>query len=328
VASPGTCGTKARWSDDGLTALLTDEKGSWLAHLRVEQWHADQQLSHELAWVASWLDPETESPTLLSAAVERPALAADTPARRRELIAGAAKAMAAPPGVPAPFAAPAPTPRDADEWATHLELQLDCWSAAFDELMEACRDTGPAADYLRYRRLTQSLEWAYAIDCALGVLWNSLPGAERERASRITDEHARKAAAHNAMGELPFEVETDPAFAGYIRRLEDSQPYSHWGELMLAGIFQARFFQALSWVRGQLVHAATAAPMDLRQFRAGAEPRWKWRESEFFSRGRPTDVGRRAYDWVLAGRDVIGLLSHLTELFFEAQMRLRSHLRQ
>jgi hypothetical protein len=96
---------------------------------------------------------------------------------------------------------------------------------------------------------------------------------------------------------------------------------------MLAGIFQAKFFHALSWVRGQLIHAATSAPMDLRQFRPGAQPRWKWRESESFARGRPGDPGRRAYDQVLAGRDVVGLLGHLSELFFEAGMELRRRLR-
>lgn len=318
----------ARWSDDGLNALLQGRDGSWLAHLRVEQWYGDQQLEAELAWVASWLDPEHETPTMLSAAIERPAMTADTPVRRRKLIEGALAVMADPPEVPAPFAAPAPTPRDADEWAAHVELQLSCWDEAFGELMQACSQTGPAADYGRYRTLTQALEWAYSMDCSLGVLWQTLPGEEREQMSLETDERARKAAEHNAAGRLPFDVETDPAFAGYVRRLRDRQPYSHWGEVMLAGIFQARFFQALSWVRGQLIHAATSAPMDLRQFRPGAEPRWKWRESESFARGRPDDPGRRVYDRMLAGHDVVGLLGHLTEVFFEAQMHLRNRLRE
>ncbi len=277
VTIPKMDDVHARWSDDGRTALLESEDGSWLAHLRVEQWYADQELDPELAWIASWLDPDAQTPTMLSAAVERPALTADTPERQHELIAGALAAMADPPAVPAPFAAPAPIPGDADEWAAHLELQLNCWSTAFDELMQACRDTGPAADYVRYRTLTQALDWAYAMNSSLGVLWKSLPPAERKRASLETDERARKAAAHNAAGQLPFEVETDPAFAGYVRRLKDHEPYSHWGEVILAGIFQARFFHALAWVRGQLIHAATSAPMDLRQFRPGAEPRWKWR---------------------------------------------------
>ena len=50
-------------------------------------------------------------------------------------------------------------------------------------------------------------------------------------------------------------------------------------------------------------------------------------QSELFFRGRPDDPGRRAYDRILAGHDVIGLLGHLTQVFFEAQMHLSKHLR-
>lgn len=189
------------------------------------------------------LDANEETPTMFSAALERPALTADTAERRRELIEGALAVTADPPATPAPFAAPAPRPRNADEWAAHLELQLSCWDEAFGELTRACRETGPAADYLRYRTLTQALDWAHALDSSLGMLWRTLSGEERERASLETDERARKAAEHNAAGPLAFDVETDPAFAGYVCRSKDHQPYSHWGEVMLAGIFQAHFFR-------------------------------------------------------------------------------------
>lgn len=280
-----------------------------------------------MAWVASWLDSDKKKETMVSAAVERPALIAETSERQQQLIMAALAAMSSPPRAPEPFATPAPTPRDHDEWAAHLDLQLSCWDEAFGELTRACRDTGSAGDYLRYRTLTQSLEWAYALDSSLGVLWKQMPRSQRELASRITDEHARKAAEHNAAGGLPFDLETDPAFTGYVRRLRDGQPYSHWGEVILSGIFQASFFQAISWVRGQLVHAATSPPMDLRQFRPGAEPRWKWRASELFARGREADPGRRVYDRMLAGHDVLGLLGHLTDVFHDAQMQLRTQLR-
>lgn len=314
---------QASWSDDGLNAVIQSTEGSWIAHLRVEQWYADQQVEAELAWVASWLDPDAEKPTMLSAAIERPALTADDIERRRDLVQLALAVIDHPPETPVPFAAPAPTPEGADEWAQHLGLQHGCWEEAFDELMEACKDMGRAGEFKRYRTLTQALDWAYAMDNSLSLLWRSLPEEVREEASLETDERARKAAERNAAGMLPFNVETDPAFAGYVRRLRDHQPYTHWGEVMLAGIFQAQFFQALSWVRGQLIHAATSAPMDLRQFRPGAEPRWKWRGSGLFARGRSRDPGRRLYDRLLAEHDVVGLLSHLGAVFFKAEMELR-----
>ncbi len=51
------------------------------------------------------------------------------------------------------------------------------------------------------------------------------------------------------------------------------------------------------------------------------------RESALFARGRPADPGRRVYDQMLAGHDIVGLLGHLTDVFFEAQMQLRKRLR-
>jgi hypothetical protein len=165
------------------------------------------------------------------------------------------------------------------------------------------------------------------MDNSLDLLWRMLPVTVREQASLRTDARARKAAEHNAVGALAFNIETDQAFVGYVRRRQDYQPYSQWAEVLLAGIFQAKFFQAVSWVGGQLIHAATSVPMDLRQFRPGTEPRWKWHESERFARGRPRDTGRRAYDQLLAGHDVVGLLGHLSSVFFDGGLELRRDLR-
>jgi hypothetical protein len=195
--------------------------------------------------------------------------------------------------------------------------------------MAACRDMSEAGEFRRYRSLTQALDWAYALDSALDLLWRRMLSEDvREEASKQTDEKARRAVKHNEGGSLKFNVDTDPAFAGYVERLKDQRPYSHWGQVMLAGVFQAQFFLAIGWIRGQLIHAATAAPLELRQFRPGAAPRWKWRVSEEFFRGRSSDPGRDAYERLLAGNDVIGLLSHLTEVFHDAGMYLRGLLRK
>jgi hypothetical protein len=201
---------KAVWADDGFSALLQDTEGAWIAHLRVEHWHEDQELDAKPAWVASWLDPEADTPTMLSAAIETPALTADDPERRRDLVELALAAMDRPPRTPAPFAAPAPTPKGADEWSEHFDLQHAAWDTAFGELLEACTDMGHAGDFKRYRALTQALDWAYAIDNSLGLLWRSLPDEVREQASLQTDQRARDAAEHNAPGMLPFNVDTDP----------------------------------------------------------------------------------------------------------------------
>jgi hypothetical protein len=322
-------GFEITWAEDGLSAYLRPIEEAPSVRLRVEQWFPDQQLEGQPAWIASWLDPTQEEPTMLEAPIEQPALVAEDDQRRRHLTELAIEASRnPPPKIPEPFAAPGPTPEGADEWADHHDLQLISWDEAFGELVAACGDMSEAGELRRYRSLTQALDWAYALDSSLNLLWKQmLPEEVREDASKQTDERAQRAAKHNAESPLKFNLDTDPAFSGYVERLKDHQPYSHWGEVMLAGVFQARFFLAIGWVRGQLIHAATSAPLELRQFRPGVAPRWKWRESEEFFRGRASDPGRKAYERLLAGGDVIGLLSHLTEVFHEAGMYLRKLLR-
>ena len=322
-------GFEITWAEDGLNAYLRPTGDTPGIRLRVEHWFPDQALEGQPAWIASWLDPTQDEPMMLEAPIERPALVAVDNRRRQHLAELAVEASRnPPPETPEPFAAPRPTPNGADEWADHHDLQLISWDEAFGELVAACGDMSDAGELRRYRSLTQALDWAYALDASLNLLWKQmLPDEVREEASKQTDERARRAAKHNEGGPLKFNLHTDPAFAGFVERLKDHQPYAHWGEVMLAGVFQARFFLAIRWVRGQLIHAATAAPLELRQFRPGAAPRWKWRASEEFSRGRASDFGRKAYDRLLAGNDVIGLLGHLTDVFHEAGMYLRKLLR-
>lgn len=318
---------KATWREDGLLAVLRASENEWLAHLSVEQWYEDQQREPAIAWVVSWLDPVAVDPTMLSSAIEIPALTADDAERRQHLIERALAAIDAPPATPTPFAVPAPTPEDADEWAAHLDLQLASWERAFGELLEATKTDDPGGELGRYRSLAQTLDWTYALDSSLGMLWKTLSGEIRERRSLETDAKAHAAATDNAAVAASFDLEGDPAFAAYVRRQRDHQPYEHWSDVLLAGAFQRQFFLAIQWVRGQLIHAATSAPMDLRQFRPGAEPRWKWRESDKFARGRAGEAGRRAYDDVLGGRDVTGLLSHLSDVFRHGALELETLVR-
>jgi hypothetical protein len=315
------------WADDGLGAAILGSGDEWRAHLRVDNWYADYRREPELAWVVSWLDPESAEPLMLMAAVEQPALVADDDSRRAQLVAAALATIAAPPATPAPFEIPPPTPATPDEWGEHLDLQIACWDDAFGDLVNAGKREGDGAAYARYRALTEALERIYAVDSSLNILWTALSEEKRESVSLETDEQARRAADHNSQGTLEFNLESDYAFAGYVRRMRDRQPYQHWSEALLAGVFQARFFHATGWTRGQLVHAATAAPMDLRQFRPGAKPRWKWRPSDEWARGRVDDAGRRAYDQLLASHDVIGLLGHLTSVFVDGRYLLTRSLR-
>jgi hypothetical protein len=332
-SGPSSSGRRhAVWADDGLGATLLDQSGSWLASLGVVEWYAAGDRDAVLTWVVSWPAAGDEPPYMLEAVVERPALVADTAERRRSLVEQARAAMTAPAATPAPLELPPPTPASASQWSTHLELQLACWGDASAALSVAAAerdaDRGP---YLRYKALTDALERSYALDASLGILWRAgLSTAKREQLSQRTDRGARSAMAHNAAVRPDRDPTQDTVFAAYLRRDAGGrrQPYRHWADMLLAGMFQERFFQATRWVRGQLTHAAVPAPIELRHFRAGAEPRWKWRESASFARGRSDDAGRRAYDRMLAGHDVLGQLGQLYTVYFDAQLLLVAALRE
>lgn len=259
--------------------------------------------------------------------VECPALVADSPARRDALILAAEAAMAAPP--PAlPIVASEPLPITADQWGEMLKSQIDSWGRAMGKLDEAAQSEDDWAPVLRYKAMQEALHWLYVVDSTFGVIWQQLTDQEREDLSVKADERAANAIAHNKEVRPDLDPRQDAVFASYYERQLTGETYRHWSDVLLAGVFHRRFFQAIKWVRGQLSHAATPAPMELIQFREGAEPRWKWTASQDFARGRPDEAGRHAYDNVLSGNDVTGLLGHLTMVFVDAQYKLIGKLTQ
>jgi hypothetical protein len=259
--------------------------------------------------------------------VECPALTAHTHSRKEALVLKAEAAMAAPPVV-LPMMAPEPVPITADQWAEMIDAQIDSWDHAMEKLDEAARSEDKWAPALRYKALQEALHWLYVVDSTFGVIWLQLTDQERENLSVNVDERAAKAITNNKELRPDLDPQQDAVFASYYERQLTGTTYRHWSDVLLAGAFHRRFFQAIKWVRGQLSHAGTPAPMELVQFREGAQPRWKWAASRDFARGRPDDAGRHAYDNVLSGHDVTGLLSHLTTVFVNAKYKLIGVLRQ
>lgn len=325
---------RAHWRDDGLAAAIVGLDGGWLAGLSVRDWYGSGQTVSEIAWVVSFLPAGAEMTA--EVLVEAPALAADTEARREYLLAAARAAIAAgEPPAPEATETPSASPSSPDEWSEHLDLQILCWEDALHGLGQALEAGSNDQDhFLRYKAVSEALERVYAADQSLGILWRRvLSEPTRRRLSAEADEHALRAIENNlSVSEKvgrTYDPKTDPVFTAYYERMRSRRPYQHWGDLLLAGQFQHGYFLGLQWARGQMMHAATSAPVERRQWRVGVAPRWKWSKSDGWFRGRPDAAERRAYDVHVAGgaADVMGQLSNLTELFLDAKGALVKALR-
>jgi hypothetical protein len=318
---------RVRWHEDRNVAILETEDGEHAGWLRVQEWYRAGERTPSVAWIVAFLAPASPEPLMIEREVECPALVADTEVRRRALIVAAEAAMAAP-SIVLPVVPPEPLPITAEQWGEMLQSQIDSWDETMGKLNEAARSEDEWAPALRYKALQEALHWLYVVDSTFTVIWRQLTDAERESLSIEADEQAAKAIANNKEVRPDLDPEQDAVFASYYERQLTGQAYQHWSDVLLAGAFHRRFFEAIKWVRGQLSHAATPAPMELIQYREGAEPRWKWSKSQDFARGRPDEAGRRAYDDVLSGRDVTGLLGHLTMVLVRAKYQLVGALRQ
>jgi hypothetical protein len=296
--------------------------------LEAKTWFRPGERQSGMAWVISYFVEDMGPEDLLKVEreVECPALLADTDERRRQLLEMAEAAVAAPPEE-LPTIDPEPLPITADQWGELLESQITSWDKAMADLEEAAGSEADWAPFLRYKALQEALHWLYVVDESFGVLWKQLTDAQREALSVDADNRAAKAVENNKKLRPNLDPERDPVFTAYHRRQVTAETYKHWSDVMLAGVFHQRFYEAITWVRGQMSHAATPAPLKLVQFREGAEPRWKWAASVEFARGRVNDARRHAYDEILSGHDVTGLLSHLTMVFQDAKIKLVGALR-
>jgi hypothetical protein len=77
----------------------------------------------------------------------------------------------------------------------------------------------------------------------------------------------------------------------------------------------------LRWLAGKMLHFGPLPAVELRHWREGAEPRWKWRASDEIFDPREPEIRRSqrpAYDQALAGRDVLGTFN-LTMVLIETE---------
>ena len=327
MASTGTATLTASWVPNGTCAWLADADGESVGRIELAPWYARGARKAEEAWIVTWFEGDGDDFILRRALVEMPAFAVDSDAREAELIAAAEAALQRGEEPPMPRASRLPAPPSASERFRQAELLIDAWDAANGRLWEATRDESAAAKFRRYEALTESLARVYTVDRTLDGMWSSLPPDVREDASCRADDRARRAIEHNRAVSSRFSKTYDPradaSFDAYFERESTGAPYTHWTGHLLTGSLQKDFFEGLHWVRGQMTYRGIIDPIELWQYTAGAEPRWKWKDSQAISLDAGAQAQREAYDRFLAGRDVLGLFSHFLEVFWDAKWSFR-----
>jgi hypothetical protein len=311
---------QGRWNESFTAAMLTDAQGDLLGWLRLQEWYDAGSRTPRVAWVADYLGWNDDE-SMLAVLVDDGDQPAGEQSRREALVAAAEQARdEGPPELPSPAADGAPT---VDDRIDELDLLVSAWSRAHDRLFLAAeRDDAGAREEI-YVALTELLNWTYTIDSVLDVIWRKrLDGNVKEDASKKVDQGVSKAIAANERlfaerGET-YDEPTTGVVVAFRQREQDGEPYPSWSHVLgtMAQDVDPRIFNGLKWIRGQFVHRGVLHAVDLRQWRPGAEPRWKWRPSQELGRSASgKDKESMAdYDAVLAGVDVIGSLSLIDAL--------------
>lgn len=165
--------------------------------------------------------------------------------------------------------------------------------------------------------LTEALAWLRALDDVLSFTWKKEIHPDiREAASRRIDQ------AISRRSELPRFVHE-----ALVERERSHEPYAEWPLLLLdrgLALFPGDL-QGLRWLAGKMLHFGPVPAVELRQFRAGAQPRWTWRRAAeiFPDASRDQRQGQRHfYEIHLADKPMLSkfeltmMLIEMEHLFF------------
>jgi hypothetical protein len=236
---------------------------------------------------------------------------AEEESRREELIAKAEAVIAqGQPPQPAGFGFAATGSETRAELFERVKLTFYAVDAASGRVGSAARRKDDEAANALSVALVEMMAWLRGLDELMAHIWQHvLTAAVRERASQATDESLSQRK-EPPPGELVAEI---------TARERNGKPYEDWTFALLAkGAYLSRDeLQGLRWLAGKLLHFGPLPAAELRHWRAGAGPRWKWRAAdELFpstlKEQRPNQ--RAAYEKHLRGQDIVGTVSFITTL--------------
>jgi hypothetical protein len=288
--------------DDGVSAgLPSDEpRRAWVS--LVHDWYEPGHRDPQTAWVVEWLEEEDVGPTMRRAAVELGGVSAEGEARRAELLLKAEAVVAqGKPMEPSPFGFAATGFETRAELFERVKLTIYALDTASGRVDEAARRAEDFAATSLSVALTEMLARLRGLDELIAYVWKqAVTPAVRQRASQATDECVAR------LTSPPAEL-TEAA----AQRSHTGEPHSGW---TLALVPTGQYLQrgelhGLRWLAGKLLHYGPLPVAELRHWRMGAEPRWKWRAADAIlpptkKEQRPTQ--RDSYERYLCGRDIVG----------------------
>lgn len=265
----------------------------------VNDWYMPGRREPVRAWVVEWLDMSKDNPqmarTRLDIAAE-PAPDEDVMGRLSE--SGAAVARMAAAVEPEPFGHAETGLAEGSEVHRRIELISHAIQEAETRLRDAAGVAEPWGAHGVLIALTEAVSWVRALDDAMKHIWRTLPN---DRRADIT---ARIDKALESPG-------WDAKFVAWAKTQRGETGYSDWtlGLLVRNAGLPREDLQGMRWLAGKLLHFGPLPAVELRHWREGEPPRWKWRPSKDIfppSRAERGSDGRLAYDRYLAGRDLIG----------------------
>lgn len=265
-------------------------------------WYEPGEREPQTAWVVEWVEMEDAGPMMHRALVELGGAPVDDEARRAELIAKAEAVVAqGKPAEPPAFGfAPTGSETRAD-LCERVKLTVYAVDAASGRVANAAQRKDEFAAPAVSVALTEMLAWLRGLDELMNYVWEkAVTAAVRKGASQATDDYVAR------LTSPPPELS-----AAVAERARAGEPYADWTFALVAkeAYLQRGELRALRWLAGKLLHYGPLPAAELRHWRAGAEPRWKWRAAEAIfplSDGEKRPSQRAVYEKHLRGRDIVG----------------------
>ncbi len=298
---------RVNWRDDG-TGGSVHENGDLVGFIRlVNDWYGPGQTEPCAAWVIEWvaegIDWTQRSLIDLDAA---PVLDRE----RIENLATKAREVIdlGPPPEPMAFGFGKTGLSSNAEQREMIELTSHAVQAAEARLHDAARDGQAYAASLINIAVVEVAAWLRTLDDLLTAVWRGrLTDADREAVSNQVD------AAIARPGIQPGLI--DDA-RGARRRT--GAPYDDWTiPLLSRGVYLPRGeLRGLRWLAGILLHRGPLSTVEMKHWRQGEQPRWRWRAADDVvppgmrkGERKHDEEDRKAYERLIQGRDVLGSLN-------------------
>jgi hypothetical protein len=290
----------ATWLRAGTHAEIRDEADELWARLHLmDDWYPEGSRTPVRAWTVEWLDRSGADSemvrTRLDVAAE-PAVDEDEMARLSTIAAEVARGAI--PEEPLPFGHANTGLAEGGDSHRRVVLTSHAIQEASGRLREAaqCEEEWGADRVLI--ALTEALGWVRALDDAMSHIWR----ARRQPAFAPITERIDRVLEGPGL---------DPSFVAWAKSRRKSDGYDDWtiGLLIRSAGLSREELRGARWLAGKMLHFGPLPATELRNWRAGESPRWKWRQAaDIFpeTRGERRSEDRVAYDRYLAGRDLIG----------------------